>query len=337
MNNLLVSPGGFSDELTSRVGTAAKELGFFVGYLPGQSAPARSGEGEWLFRVASEPDPKELERYLERFSFDLSASTDDRPFFFYQDRIRTFFAALARPGTGHLVGQGLTVLSKVFAVTLALVLGCLVVPSAIARRRGTASTAGAAFDVAYVSCLGLGFLLIEVAFIQKLSLYLGQPTYTLAVVLSVLLFTSGVGAHLIPRRLASARPRGLAWFLAFTVALVGGIASSVGPILGALLGAPSFVRALAAAILIAPVGLVLGAPFPTGLTAVAVRAPDRIAWLWAVNVGARLGRRHHRVAPCGGDSDLHLRSRCLCGGGSALTARRPGAHRGKVTRVVDRP
>jgi hypothetical protein len=181
------------------------------------------------------------------------------------------------------VGQGLTVLSKVFVITLVLVLGCLVVPAAIARRRGAGGSGGAVWDVAYVSCLGLGFLLIEVALIQKLALYLGQPTYTLAVVLSVLLLTSGAGAHLFPDRLASAGSRGLAWFLAFAVALAAGVGFSVGPVLEALLGTPPFVRALAAAVLIAPLGLVLGAPFPTGLTAVAGRAPDRVAWLWAVN------------------------------------------------------
>ena len=283
MNNLLVAPGGFSAELTSKVSTTARELGFFVGYVPGQRAPVRDGEGEWLFRIATEPDGPELARYLDRFPFDLRPTTDDRPFFFYQDRIQRFFSALTRPGTGHLAGQGLTVLSKIFVITLLLVLGCLVVPAAVAKRRAAVGSGAAAWDVAYVSCLGLGFLLIEVAFIQKLSLYLGQPTYTLAVVLSVLLLTSGLGAHLLPRRLASLSHGGLAWFLAFTVLVVALVGVCIGPALGRLLGAPPFVRAVAAAVLIAPVGLLLGAPFPTGLGVVASRAPDRIAWLWAVN------------------------------------------------------
>lgn len=282
MHNLLVAPDGFSEEVARRIAASAKELGFTPSYFPGQLDAVSSGEGKWIRRIATEPDPQVLMQELAALPFDASPSTDDRPFFFYQDRIASFVPSLLRAGEGHSLGEGLTVLSKVLVVTVLLVAACLLVPAWITRRRARERGRPAAWDVAYVTCLGLGFLFVEIAFIQRISLYLGQPTYTLAVVLSVLLLTSGAGARLLPRRIARRR-RGLTAFLALATAVLALAGVCVRPALEAVLGAPPLVRALVSAAVVAPVGFVLGAPFPAGVGAVAGEAPDRVAWLWAVN------------------------------------------------------
>ena len=57
----------------------------------------------------------------------------------------------------------------------------------------------------YFAGLGLGFIMIEIALLQRFTLFLGQPVYTFAVVLAALLIFTGIGAALSDRFGASAR------------------------------------------------------------------------------------------------------------------------------------
>lgn len=137
-------------------------------------------------------------------------------------------------------------------------------------------------DLAYVSCLGLGFMFVEIGLIQRVSLYLGNPTYTLAIVLAVILLAGGLGSRTLPRVLGGGASRLAAAILAVAVLVI--VLRSLAPrVLGAFLGAPPVARAALCAGLIAPLGFLLGAPFPAGLASVAARAPGRVPWLWAVN------------------------------------------------------
>jgi hypothetical protein len=164
-----------------------------------------------------------------------------------------------------------------------LVLACLIVPVVVARAELRRGGGNVSTDLAYVACLGTGFMFVEIGLIHRLSLYLGNPTYTLAVVLSVILLSGGVGSRFLPRRLARGGAERLAAALAGTAVLVLLLRSALPRVLGLTLGATPVFRALVCAALVVPLGLLLGAPYPAGLAAVAVRAPGRVPWLWAVN------------------------------------------------------
>jgi hypothetical protein len=280
MHDLLVKPSGFTEEEASRLVRTAEELRFSVGYVPGKQAPTAPGENEWIFRIATAPDGAALAREQATFPADTSPVSDDRPFFFYQDRLRYFVPALFAAGAAYPFGDGLIVLSKILAVTLLMVLACLVVPVVVARAELRPGGGPVSTDLAYVACLGTGFMFVEIGLIHRLSLYLGNPTYTLAVVLSVILLSGGVGSRFLPRRLARG---GLPAALAGTAVLVLLLRFALPRVLGLTLGAAPVLRALVCAALVVPLGLLLGAPYPAGLAAVAARAPGRVPWLWAVN------------------------------------------------------
>jgi hypothetical protein len=134
----------------------------------------------------------------------------------------------------------------------------------------------------YFACLGLGFILIEMVLLQRLSLFLGQPIYTFSVVLASLLVFTGFGSYLAGR-IENVSYRTLSWCL---LAVIGGILFTLlvtRPVLTLTLGLALPWRVVVAVLLVAPLGVLLGVPFPTGLRVVGEEASLLVPWAWAVN------------------------------------------------------
>ena len=134
----------------------------------------------------------------------------------------------------------------------------------------------------YFAGLGLGFIMIEIVFLQWFSLFLGEPVYTYAVVLASMLIFTGAGSFLTsffpenPSRM----------LITMMVALLGVLAATtlVTPwIFTATLGLSMSWRVAIAVAVIAPLGLLLGMPFPIGVRIVAKEAPALVPWGWGVN------------------------------------------------------
>jgi hypothetical protein len=134
----------------------------------------------------------------------------------------------------------------------------------------------------YFACLGLGYMLAEISLIQRFVFYLADPAYANTIIITVLLVASGTGSLLAGRK--GAPPRS-----AVLVAVAGIVAYSVfflfglSPLLRATLGLPLGVRAAMTVVLIAPLGLCLGIPFPTGLSQLSGRGGALVPWAWGVN------------------------------------------------------
>jgi hypothetical protein len=137
---------------------------------------------------------------------------------------------------------------------------------------------------AYFFLLGLAFLLVEIAFIQKLTLFLGHPLYAIAVVLAGFLVFAGVGSGLsaaLARRAGSRAAIAVAVTGIVTVALAWLVLQ---PLLFAnWLGLGDAARIALSLLLIAPLALFMGMPFPLGLARLADEMPGFIPWAWGLN------------------------------------------------------
>ena len=122
----------------------------------------------------------------------------------------------------------------------------------------------------------------EMALLQRFTLFLGQPVYTFAVVLAGLLVCTGMGASLAGRLRAQPRQH-LRWIIPLILVTLVGIAFLTPLVLSAALALPLVWRILLALLLIAPLGVLLGLPFPTGLRVVAHEASMLVPWAWGVN------------------------------------------------------
>ena len=282
MTTLIAAPRGLPPALSARVVQQAKALGFYVVYVPGGGMPAVSGEQRTIDRVATAKDDAALGKELAALPLDVSATTDDHPFFFYQNRLSDLPHALTAKGPAHLFGNGLVILAKVALVALVMVLLFLVLPVVLRARARADDAPGAGYDLGYVACLGIGFMFVEIALLYRLSVYLGEPTATLSVVLFSLLVLGGIGSRVLAGP-TTAAPRRLRFVLGGVVLLVLLAAFGLPSVLEAGRAFSATGRAALAVLLIAPVGFLLGAPLPTALVSVASRAPHRIPWLWSVN------------------------------------------------------
>jgi SAM-dependent methyltransferase len=280
LDDLLIKPDGFSSDELERFMHSLIELDFAPGFVPRRSFASPRAEDRLVDAILRARSDAELERTLRAYPLDATAVSDDRPFFFYQNRFSDFVDALLLSDTQHLFGNGLRVLAKVLVLAFVMLLACAVLPL-VWLRSGRALQA----DLAYAACLGVGFMCIEIALVHRVTLFLGQPTYTLVAVLFVLLCAGGLGSRWLAPRLSIWGSRAALVFvvIAAAAALLPAVSDAL---FFAMRSAALPVRACVAAVAIAPVGWLLGAPLPAGFARVSTVDDSRVAWLWGVNGAA---------------------------------------------------
>src|SRR5262249_37559443 len=136
--------------------------------------------------------------------------------------------------------------------------------------------------LAYFSCLGAGFIILELVFIQKFMHLIGSPLYTYSTVIFTLLLGAGIGSA-ASERLGIGRER--RWALPFVAIILIGLAlvAIYPPVAPAALALPLEGRAAISALMLFPLGFFLGMPFPLGILAIQHQPRGAIAWAWGMN------------------------------------------------------
>ena len=233
--------------------------------------------------------------FAQNYKFNVTPVTDNAPFFFFTLKTRQILnkQLLAR-GIDWKVNLGVVVLAMVLLISIAAVLFFLVLPLALHGGGG-----GQTLQLLYFVAVGLGYILVEITFIQRFVLFLGNPTYALTVVIFLLMLSSGAGS-MVSRRWLS-QPSQVKIPL---VAIVAALLVYVGVLhhlLGSLVGLPFFLKLVISAAVLIPLGFAMGMPFPTGLRWLAgdkVEAEDAtiapadgapaqvVEWAWAMNAAS---------------------------------------------------
>ena len=197
-------------------------------------------------------------------------STDDRPFFFDIVPIAAALAGQAELSPGYAI------------LLIAFVLGALLaIPGALMPLyRGARERSERVVPRGTVTALllGIGFIASELVVLQRLTLYLGQPSLALAIGIAALLGGAAVGSGATARLAIGVRGAAAASAVVLTLVLVAlPIATD------ATLAAPLPVRVVIAVLAAAAVGVPLGTVFPKLITAVSARGVTLVSWVWAVN------------------------------------------------------
>jgi len=281
-STVLVKPTPFTDgEIADLAAAVGAVPGSDVRYAPG-SVPVITADPP--AQIASLP-AAELDAYLASLPYEVDAISDNGPFFWHFAPFGDVLANYTTPISDDLedsLGERVLILLLGLAVVLGAIF--LLLPFVTIReqwrqlpRKGTSLT--------YFSCLGLGFMLLEISLIQRLVLFLGFPTYSLTVTLASILIFTGVGALLSGR--VAHRGRRLLPVLAVAVtALTAFYLFALPPLTSALLSWPLAGRVAVTFLVLAPLGVTLGMFMPLGLGAVADLSPfhrEYVAWGWAVN------------------------------------------------------
>lgn len=222
--------------------------------------------------------------FSANYVYNVTPVTDNAPFFFFTLKPRRIFDLAGSQSMDWKVNLGVAVLAMLLVISIIAVLAFLILPLILQRQAQPTSTRVLMYFVA----VGLGYILVEVAFIQRFVLFLGHPTYALTVVIFLLLLASGAGS--VISRKWDPRGRGM-W--APLVAISGAILVYVAILPGLLdnfVGIAFPIKILISAVVLVPLGLVMGMPFPTGLRALsesgACSDGHSIEWAWAMNAAS---------------------------------------------------
>jgi hypothetical protein len=281
LHNIIVKPTPFTKAELASIEESARRLRFSLAYAPGSTPDPEA----WIGRILTARSDRDLRALADAWPLDILPATDDRPYFFYQNRLADLSEMLSTSRPGYLFGNGLFVIAKVALIAAGMVLLFLALPLVFARREIGSGRGRAAWDLAYVSCLGMGFMCVEIALIQKFTLLLGRPTYTLAAVLLAILLGGAAGSRLFGRLRIGTPARRLSAAISLLVLLLAAfwITGMGDAILDAGAGLPFPARLALTAAFLVPTGVLLGMPYPAGLAAISRRAPTRIPWMWGVN------------------------------------------------------
>ncbi len=291
---LLVRNGAIGEAETAAIRAFARDRGFDIAWLPGLAAAEANRftilREPWFYEGARALAGPDREDFLDRYKFAIRPATDDRPYFFDFFRWRSLpeFLELRTQSGAALIEWGYPIL--IASLVQAALLSLLLILLPLRLRRAGAGRSPARWRVmAYFLLLGLAFLFVEIAFIQRFVLFLGHPIHAVAVVLAGFLLFAGLGSAGAPRfaravtggRLRRATPIGLAVLAIAALAVLYILA--LPPLFARLMALPEAARIALSLMLIAPLGTVMGMPFPLGLTRVSAAAPALVPWAWGVN------------------------------------------------------
>src|SRR6266436_2115970 len=208
----------------------------------------------------------QLEDVFRASDSQLAPATDDKPFFNQHTRwFRIRWSTIvdlfsqSQPSGARLALEDRPIAEVALLILLvqsAIVAGlCILLPLALLERRGLQIEGRLAW-IGYFAALGLGFIMVEIALLQRFLLFLGQPIYTYAVVLAGLLISTGIGSH-TAGRWAAELPGTLKRVLVGAIILVSVMAVITPVVFHAALGLGIFWRITIALLLVAPLGFAL--------------------------------------------------------------------------------
>jgi SAM-dependent methyltransferase len=279
-------------------------------YTPSDASTPQTGDwrrpGPHSFRALIEIG--DAQSFAATYPYNVAPVFDSSPFFFFTMKTRDVMSRLLNSnhrGVDWKNNLGVAVLAMVLVVSFVCVLLFLILPLALHGRAGRGQPVASHVPVSrllYFIAIGLGYILAEIAFIQRFVLFLGHPTYALTVVIFLMLLASGAGSMLSRRWLFD--PLQVRTPLAVVVALLLAYIWVLPPLLRALVGLPFLLKLIISAAALVPLGLAMGMPFPSGLRALAASSlaarslaasslaegsaqqDNAIEWAWALNAAS---------------------------------------------------
>jgi hypothetical protein len=289
-STLLVKNGEFSAGDIAIIREFARSRSFDTAFYP--SMPAHDAnrfnllDQAYLYDGVNALLGNDADDFIARYKFHIEPATDNKPYFFHFFKWSTLpeVMALRKRGGASLIEWGyLILIATVVQAAIAGVFLILLPLLSIKRSwpRGTGTRMGS-----YFFLLGLAFLFVEMAFIQKFILFLGHPLYAVAVVLSGFLVFAGLGSaysgQLVER--ASQKKRSPVGIAVAAISAMALLYMALLPLLfQQLAGLADGIKMVVSVVLIAPMAFFMGMPFPIGLNRLAGSAPDFIPWAWGIN------------------------------------------------------
>lgn len=234
----------------------------------------------------------QLERYLDHGAWsdevtgardELQPPTDDRPFFFFFKKFGDLFVLHGK----QIYDPGLWVVVSLGSV-LSLGILFILLPLVMRLVRGGLGVAGESRPrmvptLTYFGVVGFAFMAVEIALMQRFTLFLGHPSYSLLVILFSVLLTTAIGAR-ISERFEVGRLGKIMLIAGLALAVLTAVYGiTLGDALRAMIGAARPLRIVITALLVAPCGLLMGVMVPSAVRVLGAANSPLVPWGWGVN------------------------------------------------------
>ena len=289
-STLLIKNGAWTSADSETLRNFCEMRAFDTAYYPRMTQDAANRfnvlDRPFFFEAAVELLSDRNEAFLDRYKFQVTPATDDRPYFFNFFKWSTLSEILSlrdRGGVallelGYLMLVAVLIIATLASIVLILLPLWVSVPMNRARARGIIRSRVCIYFLA----IGTAFLFVEIAFIQKFIVFLSHPLYAVGVVLAGFLTFAGFGSRFSVRSHRGA-PLPLSAPIAGIVLLGVCYVFALPVVFGWLMPQPDAIKIIVALVLIAPLGFCMGMPFPKGLVYLGKVGEECIPWAWGIN------------------------------------------------------
>ncbi|MBW2592061.1 MAG: hypothetical protein JRE58_03505 [Deltaproteobacteria bacterium] len=280
---LLVSKMPVPPRMVDRARTFARERLFDLVHIPGIRKTEVNQfiklETPVYYHALQQLFSSEAQSFIGGYDFDISAATDNRPYFynFFKPGVIRYILTYG-PTQIPVTEWGYLILLIILVPVLAVSFIFILLPLLISHKRAKGIRRIVFF---YFSFIAVGYFFIEMPLIQKMILFLGHPSYSIAVIIAGLLVFTGIGS-LFSDRLFSTDKRILISTV-FICLITLFYLWFIDALFSLFMIFPVGVKVFIVLFMMAPLGFFMGVPFPQGLTAIKKIEKEAISWAWGVN------------------------------------------------------
>ncbi len=281
--SFILKKSPFTHEEVSGIMDFCERMYFDPVLLPGLDPSERSVfnhlEDTSFFSYIDQIVSPERYSFYKDYDFNIRPATDNKPYFsqfLKLDRLNKLRDSFGQ-GTVPFLEIGYFIILVTFIQILLIAFLLIIFPLLFTKWKGK----GKVYTLLHFSGIGMGFMFVEIIFIQQFILYFGNPVYAASAVLSGMLISSGVGS-LVSSGLKK-NNRNILVILSLVIFFIVFYAFILNPVLRVSIGLPFFLKILFAILLIAPIAFFMGMPFPIGLKYLAGNNNTLIPWAWGIN------------------------------------------------------
>jgi spermidine synthase len=276
--NLIFSKKGFSEVEVFNLRQKINQLQFQPVLIPGQLC-----SNNVLRNIINANSVEDLKKRVNSYNLNYNPPTDESPYFFNMLRLRNLNFKLTLGQQGVMEGnlQATITLLALVGCLLFFALGIIVVPLFL-KDKNFFQNKRTAWEATFFSAIGSGFMLTEIALIQRLSIFLGHPVYALVVLLFTMILSTGIGS-LSSKKIISVKMNLLTWYPLIASGAILVIGAILPGIISEMITESMIVKVITSVLIISPLGFCLGWFFPLGMQMVSVVNSLKTSWYWALN------------------------------------------------------
>jgi hypothetical protein len=224
------------------------------------------------------------------YPLNIEPPTDDKPYFFNLLKISdiVYWKPWIDPDqkSKRILNfnlEAVFILVVLFGIVLALTGICIFLPLFIKLK--TTKIKISFSQIVFFASIGFGFMLVEISQIQRLTIFLGHPAYSLSVVLFSLLIAGGIGSFMT-RTVNSTSAKAMNLFIGLLgIMLLVGLITPV--IISSFMGTIMFTKIMLSLLIMSSLGFFMGMAFPFGIR-LNIKNDNELPWYWGINGAASI-------------------------------------------------